>query len=273
MLVSFDKKFLFVHIPKTAGTSLSFALSPYRNRKPDSFYCKAKTRLYSNFILNKIPTLKPKHDEFNFYNHTHLTAIAAQQIIPENTFKSLFKFTIVRHPVDWHYSMYRHILSKHRDSQYRPLFEPVFKHPTFPDYMQWRIDTDFIAPQVSQLVDASGAIIVDEVYRFESLKAAFEDICKRLNLSLELPQMNKGVRTREKIDNRTKNLIFEKFRVDFSLFGYTQSSVEPNWKLEQKIRNKSDCVFEKLKTEEHDFSLWARTSDMNKRQGIIGTPM
>ncbi|MEL7350324.1 MAG: sulfotransferase family 2 domain-containing protein [Cyanobacteria bacterium P01_A01_bin.116] len=262
MIVSFDKQFLFVHIPKTAGTSLSSVLAPFRSQKAELYYYKVKNRLYQNQWFNPLsllnPSLKPKYDEFNFYNHTHLTAAAAQKIIPSKVFNTLFKFAIVRHPIDWQYSMYRHILAKHKDSQYRHIYEPVFKHQTFADYIRWRIDTDFIAPQLFQIVDLSGKIIVDKVYRFESLNSAFAEVSQRLNISAELPRMNQGKPIRENIDRHTKNLIFEHFKVDFTTFGYSQSSINPDWILRPQPHSDLASQLKKLKIEDNRFSLWSK---------------
>lgn len=261
MIVSFYKKFLFAHIPKTAGTSLSSILSSYRNKKPESIYCKLRAKLHNNDLLNSVSALKPKYDEFNFYNHTHLTVAAAKDIIPESIFDELFKFAVVRHPIDWQYSMYRHILTKHRNSQYRHIFEPVFKHESFSEYIRWRIDTEFIVPQIYQIVDASGKIIVDKVYRFEYLNYAFEDICNKLDISTNLPRINKGKFRDENVDKKTASLIFDKFKIDFEAFGYSEYSAIPNWSIESYHFPELSSCLEKLKVRDSKFSLWSMFTD------------
>ena len=100
MIISDSKKFIFIHIPKTAGTSIAAALRQYQNPK-----CNA---LHSNSFDRKHPTT----NEIK----THLG---------EERFNQYYKFAFVRNPWD-------RVLSNY----YWHIKQGELRHGTFEDYIQ-----------------------------------------------------------------------------------------------------------------------------------------
>ena len=89
MLLSHQKKFLFIHIAKTGGTSVRAALQKHRWRDP--YYAPI-------WIASKLSGLV-KH-EVGIKLPRHAKAITAKEMLPHDFYESLFKFAFVRNPWD-----------------------------------------------------------------------------------------------------------------------------------------------------------------------------
>ena len=79
MLISHKRKFIFIHIAKTGGSSVSHALMPYC--KPQIFKF-----LHNYFHLININIFKP------FPYNGHITASALAKGIGHDTFQDYFSF-------------------------------------------------------------------------------------------------------------------------------------------------------------------------------------
>ena len=216
MILSFSHKFIFFHIPKTAGTSVSFALSKYENKIPYSLKSKFKRTLAKNRYSKQLVNFHFK--DFHFKAYPHLSALDASNMIPDYIYQDMFKFAFVRHPVDWQFAVYRHILSKYKDNPKQ--FAPVFKLKSFDEYIHWRIGAGSTIPQVLQILDSRGNIAVDKVGRFENLENDFNSICETIGINEKLPRLNVGKHSHCDISSKTRDLIYEYYYPDFEAFGY-----------------------------------------------------
>ncbi len=202
-MLSQENKFIFVHIPKTGGTSIEHALQGYGK------------------VLQG-----PKN--FGSVYYKHATAGAVQQQLGPAKYDEFFKFTFVRNPWDWIVSQYA----------FNRGFSPpyVFGTPhrrssrvrnehrkwSFSDWLPWWI-TNLSPSQTSMLVDDQGQLIVDAVGHFEHLDNDFREICTMLSVPVEpLPHLKPSRRcpAAEYYNNESRRLVVEKFRTDFELFGY-----------------------------------------------------
>ena len=100
MLLSIRYRFLFVHIPKTGGTSIRAALRYYKWSDPyriPLFLCSRLSAFTGHRLACKLPR--------------HAKIIAAHEMLPRDFFDSLFKFAFVRNPWDRAVSFYNYYLN------------------------------------------------------------------------------------------------------------------------------------------------------------------
>ena len=206
MLISYRKKFLFVHIFKTAGTSITNSLAPFSYRPESKRPANWLAFLSANWKkIHRTPIKK------------HATALEIQASLDSEIFDSFFKFSFVRNPWDWQVSLYHFIL----DRPHNPGYEATKALGSFRNFVFSREKSDFT--QTSCLVDESGKLLVDFVGRFENLEVDFQTICKRVGITATLPHINKSDRLgyRDYYDEETRALTARLYAEDIERFGYT----------------------------------------------------
>lgn len=154
MIISHKFKFIFIKTRKTAGTSIEVFLSEFCG--PDDIVTP---------IIPHVPPHSPRNHE-GFYNHMPAHAIRSR--VDPGVWNSYYKFCVERNPWDKvlsHFHMAREI------SNGTLTFERYFQIQHFPiDFPIYTEPTD------------SGAIIVDEVLRYESLYDDLTRTFKRLGI-------------------------------------------------------------------------------------------
>ena len=214
MLLSVKYNFLFVHIAKTGGTSVRAALAPLRWRDPmyiPQFIASRLSHATGHRIASKLPR--------------HARIIAAKEMLPQEFFYKLFKFTFVRNPWDLQVSSWHHLKRE------RP---HLVEHITeFKDFIRWKLDPErpyqyhvdtSIELQTDYLKDLDGTILVDFIGKYENLVNDYEEACRRIGIKPPtLPHKRKGTgRTnyREYYDDETMLLVAEFFKPDIETFSY-----------------------------------------------------
>ena len=201
MLISKPHRFIFVHIQKTAGTSVSAFLE---------HNCEAVTD-----------------------GRKHESAAEVRARIEAETWTRFFKFAFVRNPWDRLVSWFHHIQRHGYSNGNNPFFDYLLDvGDTFENFVlhgDKTIETPWGARNLfsNQLdaLSADGELIVDFVGRFESLEADLEAILRRLRLpSVQtLQRLNAGEITpdyRDYYSERTRDLVSEKLRRDIEFFDY-----------------------------------------------------
>jgi len=124
MLISRSRKFIFVHIYKNAGTSITNALLPFAST---DFECSANNLLKKYNIRYFDPL---RYDD----NYGHMTAAQLVSKISLRKFKQYFSFAIVRNPWDWQASLYTFMLKNTEHRQH----ELIKSLGSFDKYIEWR---------------------------------------------------------------------------------------------------------------------------------------
>ncbi len=206
MLVSYHKKFLFVHIFKTAGTSITDSLAKFCYRPGSTRPSNWRAFLTTNWKkIHRVPIKK------------HATAREIRDAMAPDIFDSYFKFTFVRNPWDWQVSLYHFIL----DRPHNPGHEAAKAMGSFRNFVLSRVDSDFT--QTACLVDESGRLLVDFVGKFENLEEDFGAVCRQIGIAARLPHINKSARSdyRGYYDAETRDLTARLYAADIERFGYT----------------------------------------------------
>ena len=172
-MISHDDKCIFIHIPKSAGTSLISALSnPVNPGARD---------------INHLP-FDP--DAYMFDPpppHLRIEDYVKYGYITKEKLDSYFKFAFVRNPWDRMVSEYKY---RRHPSKY-DFKTYLFKHYPRPS---WTDEYCHVIPQYDFIYDRNNNCLIDFVGKFENLQQDFEKLCLQLQLpSAVLPHKNKSL--------------------------------------------------------------------------------
>lgn len=221
MLISHKKKFIFVHIYKTAGDSVRDVFLPYARLVDKIVYHYPLTKLITVKFIRAAGWEDDGYKQFvGFYKHS--TASEIRDKLNKSIFENYYKFAFVRNPFDWLISLYFYIRQS-KTHGYNKLIEDL----DFKDFIKWYISENGLK-QTDFLIDpGKGTLLVDYVGRFENLYHDVAYIVKTLSLpsSFNLPYNNPSfLRTyrnyKNYYDQSTISLVKDFFRKDFQLLGY-----------------------------------------------------
>lgn len=208
MLLSRTHSFLFVHIYKNAGRSITTALAPFATSRAEWLFARLLLKL-------KVPT------DFLYFLPCppHAKALEIQRRIGNAQFDNLFSFAFVRNPWDWQVSLYRYMLQTTNHHQHK-LGRDL---GTFDRYIRWRCENE-VRLQKDFICGDGDELLVDFVGRFERLGADFDTICERIGISASLPMLNVSNRNstsyRDYYNEETKVLVEKAFEQDIEYFQY-----------------------------------------------------
>ncbi len=209
MLISHSRRFAFIHVPKTGGSSVFLALKPHADDV--NGYWANRWLAAAGIHVNHLAPWRSK--KFR----PHVAARVLEAWLPADVFAGLFKFAFVRNPWDLLVSSYHFLKSKpeHRRSR------RVSRLPTFGDYVEYEIRRAQLH-QVAMLCDRRGRLLVDYVGRYESLVTDFASICGRIGIEATLPRVNATVRGdyRDHYTPALAGRVAEAFAADIERFGY-----------------------------------------------------
>ncbi len=203
MIISLERKFLFVHIQKTGGSSI---------RK---------------ILTEAIP------DTHSFLGTHDQAKQAAEVLGPE--YDSFYKFAFVRNPwdrlVSW-YTMIKDRIENRPKHQINRLWQYVSETASsFEEFIEKCTDTiddidgrkSFMFNQVDYLTNETGEIIVDFVGRYEEFERDLNIVLQKLQIDVpKIPHVNRSSRGHysQYYNDRTKAIVEERYKRDILFFGY-----------------------------------------------------
>lgn len=186
-----ELKCIFVHIPKTAGTSLQKTL-------------------------------------FDF-THTGHIRWDEYRAIDKKRYDLYFKFAFVRNPWDRLVSAYFYLKAGGRNSSDKEWSERVLsKYDSFESFVLGWLTAENIktwnhfVPQTDFIYDKNDKLMIDFLGKFENLVNDFNFISDRIGVNRELENINKSERGdyREYYNDKTKEKVRMVYERDISLLGY-----------------------------------------------------
>lgn len=204
-MISDRHRCIFVHVPRTGGSSLENVIWP----KP-----RAESDLWMGFV-------SPMKNKYQTGGLQHLYARNIVKEVGRERFDTYFKFSIVRNPFDrlvsqYHYMSNREDLRKYIGMEEMDSFSRYLSLIVNYEHVQW-------TPQVEFLLDEGGRLAVDRLLRYETYEADVRDILARLNIPIgKLPHANSTVRSAypgyySKADREIAERLFTR---DLSYFNY-----------------------------------------------------
>jgi len=189
-MISDKYKTIFIHIPRTAGTSIEFALG-----KSDS---KNKHRIVKSYI----------------------------EIYGEEKWNKYFTFTFIRNPWDKMVSHYHqgYYNDNVRTTPIGIITKKGFKY-FLENYKQAPWEPDPLTFK-NILEVPEGYKPLDFIGRFENLKEDFTKVCEKIGLKDKLKCINGNIKSRkhkhysEYYNEETKQMVYEMYKWDIETFDY-----------------------------------------------------
>lgn len=219
MLISHKKKFIFIHIYKTAGTSITDHLIPYCRFIDRVVYDFPVTKKVSE-IINRYTGKKDSGFEQILGHHKHATALAVRNNLDSKLFNEYYTFCVIRNPWDWRVSLYNFLKQAKHHSDH----EKATKY-SFHDFIKYDIDSE---PQklVDFVQDEQGNDIVDFVAKFENLDNDFQGVTTHLDIAhkklntLNISRSRNKKNYKEYYNDESADLVFQYFKEDIEKFNY-----------------------------------------------------
>lgn len=198
MPIFHEHKAIFVHIPKTAGTTIlrMFGYSEVPNN--DMFY---------------------HMDDFFEYDHASAQLIKSRE--PE-IYNYCYKFAIVRNPYDRLVSEY---CWKKKDKDVRSV---DVENMAFADFIKYLyVNFDYIQAksqkEKSHFIPQSNFVLDDvEIFKFEEIDKLIGYLVKKYELPVPVEKYNSTQHEYflNYYDDSLKSMVYDMYRTDFLLFGY-----------------------------------------------------
>ena len=233
MIICFSRKFLFIHIHKTAG---------------ESIYHSCRKVLQANDIaLDGLPKTFNRNNKV-YHLDKHSPAQTVLDYLGPTEWESFFSFSVVRNPLSRAVSLYNWSavlieqagLTREKACDLRregtvtgyeflrwpsihvwsetTNFSTFIRHPYLASERAWQ-------PQIESLKGRAGdAPIVSHVLKFENLSDNWAQVAALFGLP-ELPEVNvsksrpMALKTSD-VSDEDKRYLCEKFALDFKYFGY-----------------------------------------------------
>lgn len=216
MVVDWDKGFVFIHVPKTGGSSIQAAIRP---KRPSEFL-KLRRKLGLPVPLSfAAVSPKTKHETYEDW----LAQFTKRTGRPVSEARKLVPILFCRHPVDRFASLHRYLLKKHRET-----------YPDVPEDINAFVDQlrEGTAPHLAQIMslrpqcDFLPADGRAEIGRFETLAEDFKRIFAPFGITAELPRLNTSRAAGQAGDGglgltpENTAYLAQRYQQDMETFGY-----------------------------------------------------
>jgi len=225
MIISNSQKYVFIHINKSAGTSVTNALAE---------------QLSWNDLALGLPPMTGKlearyREKYGLYKHC--TALEVRRVVGQQVWENFYKFSFVRNPYAKAVSAYTYVKRLvdsrgwHRYAKFARRAEDGFwEWPGAKAYLDTKDFSSFLRhpealkangllPQSRWLCDEDGDLIIDFVGRLENLAADMAQISARLDLGeIKMGHHNKSGTDKWRAHS-------DCFAADFDRFGYEKMTV------------------------------------------------
>ncbi|BCX49882.1 pullulanase pulA [Haloferula helveola] len=200
-MISLRHRFLFVHIPKTAGNSIQNILKDY-----------SEDRIVASGNQDGVERFEVRSEGRSLEKHSTLAEYYSE--LGAEVADGLFKFAVVRNPWDRLISFY---FSPHRrETSWSPRkFRKFVEHDVRPLTSYFELENNRGASPFEN---------VDALIRFENLGAEFDEVCEKIGIpKAELPVRNRSDRGRpnEYYDADLSKWVGERFAEEIEFFGWT----------------------------------------------------
>ena len=218
-MISIQKHFLFIHVPKTGGNSIQNILRDYSE---DDIVTLAKHQ-------DGVERFEVRNSKFNITKHSALSHY--KSVLDSNTYRSLFKFATIRNPWDMMISFY---FSPHKGATEWDRNDFLTLVNSVPTLRHYICERSFIERTLAKIglqrpignkkIDTD----IDYLIRFERLNNDFKVVCEKLDIPHSpLPKRNSSDREHysKYYDDELKEIVSKKFieEIEFGNYRFENS--------------------------------------------------
>lgn len=210
MPISHKYKIIFIHIPKTGGSSIDKTFGMYGNNNTID-----KNILFGNDI-----------------QHYTIMDLLNNRLISTEEYKEYFKFAFVRNPWDKMVSEYF----------YRKRWDNIVKKMKFKDFITFflKFENDsgsHFRNQYEFISNKNDEIMVDYIGKYENLQNEINYICELIGAPpMALPMINntRHLHYSYYYTKSTKNIVKERYKDDIKKFNYFFQKINPFYNIKKK---------------------------------------
>ena len=233
MFISNSRRFIFIHITKAAGTSITAALD--------------QSMAWNDLVLGSTPlgVDLQKHYLSRFKLQKHSRAIEVLWVIGKKRWEDYFTFSFVRHPYSRVLSLYTYVQNQVEGKGWKRYLrniphlkinrDPVWNWPATTAFLETRNFSEFIRhpnlawepgmkPQVDWLHDQDGKMLVDFVGKVENINNDYLEVQQRIGLvPVPLQVLNRSRQPDRGLPVVTEEdyqYLYDTFRIDFETLNY-----------------------------------------------------
>lgn len=191
MIISVEKKFIFVANLKTASTSIESSLRPH-----------------GDIVVRRSEL--GKHLPFSDIQSRFSWLFNA---IPEENF---FKFGVIRDPLGYMLSLYR----SHRDDKFKGNEKLYTGGMSFDEFLEKWVpkNSGQVQPQAYKFIDKNGFLALDKVLLYENIEKSFSETMYSIGLhDIKLPKMNVSPETDVEVTEYAKQWVKSHFEKDYKV--------------------------------------------------------
>lgn len=231
MVLSTEPPFLFLHVPKTGGSSIEETLYSYTT--------------------------------WGFHTITHGVVLQYKHWLNKDLFDTLFKFAFVRNPWDLQVSCYQYYVVQNNIDM---TFEEYIKWKFTGNILDMEsrlpkddpnVNTEWLrscfyvhrTPQNYFLIDEAGNYLVDYIGSFEKLQEHFDIICEKIGIeNATLAHLNyshnrdRSIPYQDYYTPETKKIVEERYSLDIKTFGYSFEVGFPNSNLMGLVNDDNNSI-------------------------------
>jgi hypothetical protein len=213
MPICYNNKYVFVHIPKTGGSSIISRLDV--EKRIHSFTGHGMQILFKNILCVD----------------GHIPAFLFKEIRPD-IFDRFYRFSFIRNPYDRAVSEFLWIFRDEWKTQTYSLTDQEMKDKFEVWLFSYYIDKENSRKCTQKwylFCKSKRRLLVNDIYKFENFESEFEKLTKKLNIN----PINIDILKQAKIEvdrnmlltEKNKEYIYRVFQEDFETFGYPKEYV------------------------------------------------